>query len=214
MTDFIKKYIRKDIKLKILSLILATMLWFAISHIGESKMSVSVHVSTNNLSKDFIVKKMDTDDVLVTINGPVSILKNVRARDIKVALDLSAVTEGRHIVNLQKSNVQLPKGIKVEDVKPDYIVMEVDRAMEKKLRTVVKLDKKWMNIYRVKSWYPYFVHVEGSVESLKDKNHIETMFVDGYFMNEEEELDVALDTQDMTVKKLKPETIRVILRRN
>ena len=86
--------------------------------------------------------------------------------------------------------------------------------MEKKLRTVVKLDKKWMNIYRVKSWYPYFVNVEGSVESLKDKNHIETMFVDGHFMNEEEELDVSLDTQDMTVKKLKPETIRVILRRN
>jgi len=211
--DIIKKYILKDLTLKILSLILAAMLWFAISYIGESKMSISVQVSTDNLNKNYIVKKMDTEDILVTINGPVLILKNLRARDIKVSVDLSNVNDGHHIFNLKRSDIRVPKGINVENIKPDYVAIEVERAVEKRLRSIVKLDKKWIGIYRIKSWYPHYINVEGSRESLENKDSIETLLVDGQFKNEEEELDVSLDTKDMLVKRLKPETIRVILKK-
>lgn len=211
--DIIRKYILKDLTLKILSLILAAMLWFAISYIGESKMSISVQVSTDNLSKNYIVKKMDTEDVLVTINGPVLILKNLRARDIKVSVDLSNVNDGHHIFNLKRSDIRVPKGINVENIKPDYVAIEVERALEKRLRSIVRLDKKWIGIYRIKSWYPHYINVEGSRGSLENKDSIETLLVDGQLKNEEEELDVSLDTKDMLVKRLKPETIRVILKK-
>jgi YbbR domain-containing protein len=211
--DIIRKYILKDLSLKILSFLLAAMLWFAISYIGESKMSISVQVSTDNLSKNYIVKKMDTEDVFVTINGPVLILKNLRARDIKVSVDLSNVNEGRHIFNLKRSDIRVPKGINVENIKPDYVAIEVERALEKRLRSIVRLDKKWIGTYRIKSWYPHYINVEGSRGSLENKDSIETLLVDGQFKNEEEELDVSLDTKDMLVKRLKPETIRVILKK-
>ena len=75
--DFVKRYILNDWKLKGLSLVLAIMLWFAVSYVGESKLSVSVPVLPANLEKDFMIKNMDVEGVLVMISGPVSVLKNL-----------------------------------------------------------------------------------------------------------------------------------------
>lgn len=140
--SFIRTYILNDWKLKGLSLVLAVMLWFAVSYKGESKLSVSVPVVPSNLEKDLMIKSMDTEDVLVVINGPVAALKNLRPKDVKAPLDVGELKSGRHIVNIQNSDIVVPKGIKVEAVKPDYVVLEIERTLEKRLKTVVKLDNK------------------------------------------------------------------------
>jgi YbbR domain-containing protein len=212
--DFVRKYIINDWKLKGLSVVLAVILWFAISHMGESKLSVSVPILPANLEKDSMIKSMDTEDVLVMINGPVSALKNLRPKDIKVPLDLGELKNGRHIVNIQKTDIVVPRGIEVEAVKPGYVVIEIERTLEKRLKTIVKLDNKWKALYSVKSWYPQYVIIEGSKVSIEKIEAIDTVPIDGNFMAAEEELDVALDTKGLLVRKVRPETIRVIIRRH
>lgn len=212
--SFIRKYIINDWKLKGLSIVLAIMLWFAVSYKGESKLSVSVPVAPANLEKDLMIKSMDTENVLVMISGPVSALKNLRPKDIKAPVDVGELKSGRHVVSIQNTDIVVPKGIKVEAVKPDYVVVEIERTLEKRLKTVVKLDSKWKSLYSVKSWYPQYVTVEGPKTSLEKIDTIETVPIDGNFMAIEEELDVALDTKEMFVQKLRPETIRVIIRRH
>jgi YbbR domain-containing protein len=212
--EFIRIHILKDYKLKALSLVLAAMLWVAISYIGESKMTVSVPVAMENLRKDLIMEKMETDSVLVTIGGPISILKNLRAREIKVAVNLSGAKEGAQVFALAKDNVMVPKGVKVEEVKPDYMAVEIDKAVEKRLKVVVKLDERWAGIYGVKTWYPQYVVVEGSEDGLKDRHTIETVPVNGDFKSKEEEIDVPLAVKGIFARKIKPETVRVRLRRS
>lgn len=193
---------------------LAVMLWFAVSYVGESKLSVSVPVLPGNLDKDLMIKSMDVEDVLIMISGPVSALKNFRPKDIKVPIDMSELKNGRHIVNIEKADIVVPKGIQIEAVKPDYVVIEIERALEKRLKTIVKLDNKWKTMYSVKSWYPQYVMAEGPKVSIEKIETIETVPVDGNFMAAEEELDIALDTQGLFIRKLRPETIRVILKRH
>ncbi|MDR2017880.1 MAG: hypothetical protein LBQ00_03240 [Syntrophobacterales bacterium] len=209
----VRNHILKDYRLKALSLVLAAMFWVAISYIGESKMTVSVPVAMENIREDLIMEKIETDSVLVTIGGPISILKNLRARDIRVAISLSGAKGGTQVFELDKDNVTVPKGVKVEDVKPDYMVVEIGKAVEKRLRVVVKLDKRWAGIYGVGTWYPQYAVVEGSEEVLKDREVIETVPVNGDFKDKKEEIDVPLVTKGIFVRKIKPETVRVHLRR-
>jgi hypothetical protein len=211
--DFLRDHILNNLKMKILAVILAITLWFAISYMGESKMSVSVKVAPLHLSRDYIVKKIDTDDILVTVSGPVSLLKNIRARDIKATIDLSNAKEGPQTVNLEQGNIQVPQGIKVAHIDPDYLMIDIDRAVEKRLKVVVKLHEKWTGTYRVKSWYPLYVDVDGSRGSLEKRSTIETLPVDNDFRNDEEERYTGLDTKDMVLTRVKPDTIRVIVRR-
>jgi hypothetical protein len=212
--ELIRKHILRDWKLKGLSLVLAVMLWFAVSHVGESKMSVSVRVLPQNLGQEFMITNMDADDVLVTINGPVSILKNLRPRDVKARVNLADAKAGRYTINIRKADIVVPKGVRVETVKPENLVVEIERAIEKHLRVVVKLDPKWVHTYRVKSWYPRYVVVEGSRQSLEKRDSVDTVVVDGDFVAGEEEEDVTLDTKDMVVRKLRPESVRVLLTKN
>jgi YbbR domain-containing protein len=211
--ELLKKFIFKDFKLKVLSLVLAAMLWFAVSYMGESKIGFSVKIGVDKLGKEFIIKKIENEEVLITVEGPVSILKGIRARDIRLTLNLSDAKEGRHVFTLQETDVQTPKGIKVEALKPDFVAIELDRIIDKRLRTIVALDKKWTGVYKVKSWSPQYAFVEGSKESLEKIYSIETIPVDGNFMANEEIIEVPLDIKDMLVKKVKPETIKVVLRR-
>jgi YbbR domain-containing protein len=209
----LKKYILNDMKLKLLSLVLAVLLWFAVSYIGESKMSVSVPISTGNPGEAYMVTAIDSEGVLVTIDGPVSALKNMKARDIKVRIDLSDLKEGKHTFSLLKGDIQVPKGVQVEQIKPDSISIEIEPVIEKRLRTIVKLDKKWFGQYRVKSWNPTHIIAEGTKNSLADKTVIETQTVDGNFQEDEEEIIVPLNPGNMIVKRLRPSAVKVILRR-
>lgn len=209
----LRKYILNDMKLKLLSLVLAVLLWFAVSYIGESKMSVSVPISMSSPEAGYMVTAVDSGDFLVTVNGPVSTLKNMKVRDIKVYIDISGLKEGKHVFNLIKENIRVPKGVQVEQVKPDSITIAIDTVIEKKLKTVVKLNKKWIGQYVVKSCSPTYVIVVGAKNSLSDKTVIETQAVDGNFQADEEETMASLNPNNMTVKGLRPNAVKVILKK-
>lgn len=211
--DILKKYILNNLKLKILSVFLAVLFWFAVSYTGDTKITISAPVNLINIPQHHIVKGIDPDRVLLSISGPVSIMKNLRAKDINIKLDLTDIKKGKNALNLLKENVSLPNGVKLEDIKPDFINVDTDILMEKRLKVIVKLDKKWSGIYRIKSFYPQYVTIEGAKESLQGKDVLETHLIDGNFLNDEEEVYVELDTKDMFIKNIRPDKIKVILKR-
>ena len=138
----LKKYILENWKLKLLSVVLATMLWFVVFLIGETKKEIGVPVSIVNLNKDYVITKIDIANVDITLNGRVSVFKDIKDSDVKFSLNLLnvKVKEGENIFTLSKSNVQVPRGVQIGDIRPSSIKVDIDRIIEKILKTVVKLD--------------------------------------------------------------------------
>ena len=206
-------FLLRDWKLKILSLLLAFILWFATTYIGETKMNISTPLHLLNLDENLIVKGVDTKHVMVTLDGALSTLKSIKGEEITVAIDLARAKEGRQSYVIRKSDIVAPKGARVEAVRPDYVVLELDKMVEKSLPVVVRLDEKLAQKYKVISWSPRFVSVKGSEESLAQRVSLRTVPVDGPFHGEEETAEVALDTRGLSIRKIRPETIRVTVRR-
>jgi hypothetical protein len=211
---FWKRFILKNIRLKVLSVIIAALIWLSVSYIGESKLGMSVRVSPENLAKGLMIVKLEPDYVLVTLSGPVSVLKNISARDVSVDVNLTRVLKGTHVFPLTKEDVKVDKGVKVEEVKPDSIVVDVDAVVEKRLRVGVKLDRKWTDVYKVRSVVPSTVVVEGPSQSLRDRTIVATLNVAGDFARDEEVIDVGIDTKDLGVRSLRPDTVKVTLKKN
>lgn len=211
--DRIKRFFVNDIRLKVLALMLALMLWFSMTYMGESKMGLMVPLSFYNLGKGYMVRDVDTREVMITVNGPVSILKNLKPGDLAVSLNLSRAREGRQIFTIRKGDVILPTGMKIEDTKPDYVVVEIDKTVEKSLRAVVKLDRKWAGVYEVASCRPAYVRVEGPKELLEQRVALETVAVNGDFTRQQEVLDVPLDTKSLEAIRVTPDSVHVVLRR-
>jgi YbbR domain-containing protein len=213
VTKIFRKYVLNEIRLKALAVILAVILWFSMTYVGDRKIAYSVPIAFESLSKNLSVREVDTRDVLVTLNGPLSVLKNLSPKDIKVPLDLSKTKEGRHTLSLKKGDVLVPSGVKTESLKPDYIVLEIDKIMEKQLRTVVKLDDKWTGVYRVASWSPRQVTVEGAEGLLDKRGPVETIPIDGDLKQNQEVLNVPLNIKAFLPGKVRPEMVTVVLKR-
>lgn len=211
--DFIRKYIISNARLKILSLLLACMLWFATTYLGESHVTMAIPVQLANLSRACITRTVDTKEVLVTLNGPLSLLKNIKPGDINLIIDLSKAKEGRQILTVRKSDIVVPKGIRVEEVRPDYVVLEVDRAVEKYLRIIVKLDEKLAKEYKVVSWSPQYVLVEAPKQLLEDRESVETIPINAESLNHGDTIEAPLNAKELCAKKVRPDAVKVVLKK-
>jgi len=140
-------------------------------------------------------------------------LKGIRTRDIKLRLNLGDAKEGLHVFTLRGNDVQMPKGLRLDTLKPDFVTVELDRVIEKRLKTIVRLDDKWKDIYKIKVWFPQYVYAEGTKNSLEKIDTIETFPIEGNFFSDEETVEIPLDIKDMHIKRLKPDIIKVVLRR-
>ena len=209
-----KKYILENWKLKLLSVALATMLWFVVYLIGETKKEISVPVSIVNLSRNYVIMKTDNAKVAIALTGRVSVLKDIKESDVKVSLSMSNIQEGENVFNISKSNVQIPRGVQIGDIRPSSIKIDIDRIIEKKVKTVVKLDRRWIGEYEVKSWSPDYVMVEGPKRIWEKKSFIETLPVNDELKQAEETVTVSLDTEGVQASTIKPDTVKVILKRH
>jgi hypothetical protein len=209
----IKRLLLREIRLKGLAIMLSLMLWVSTTYLGESKMGFLVPLSFEDLDKGMMIRDADTRDVMVTLDGPLSLLKNLKADDIKVSLNLARAKEGRQIFTIRKGDVIVPGGLKVEAARPDYVVVELDKLVEKRLPIVVKLDKRWATAYEVVSCRPAFAEVEGPRELLEKGTVLETLPVDGNFTRQQEVLDIPLNAKSLEARRVTPGSATVILRR-
>jgi hypothetical protein len=210
----LKEYILKNWKLKLLSVALATMLWFVVFLMGETKKEISVPVSTTNLNKGHVIMKIDMAKVDITLTGRVSVLKDIKENDIKVSLNVSNIQEGENVFNITKSNIQIPRGVQIGDIRPSSVKIEADRIIEKKVKTTVKLDRQWIGVYDVKSWSPDYVTVEGPKRIWEKKTFIETLPVSDELKHTEETVTVSLDMEGLQASAIKPDKVKVVLKRH
>jgi YbbR domain-containing protein len=210
---FIREYVLSELKLKIISIVLACLLWFAMTYVGETKIAFSVPVSLSKLNRSFIIRETDTKQILITVNGPLSVLKNLRPDDFRVTLDLASAKEGRQTLMIKKGDVIVPNNVKIESIRPDYVAVEIDKMVEKRLRTVVKLDERWVGAYKVVSWFPQSVYAEGPEGLLDKRDSLDTLPIEGSLKQQVEILDVPLDLRSLEAVKVKPDMVRVTLRR-
>ena len=209
-----KQYILGNWKLKLLSVALATMLWFVVFLMGETKKEISVPVSIINLNKGYVIMKMDMAKVDITLTGRVSVLKDIKENDVKVSLSALNMQEGENVFSITKSNVQIPRGVQIGDIRPSSIKIDIDRIIEKKLKTTVKLDRRWMGVYEIKSWSPDYVTVEGPKRIWEKKTFIETLPVSDELKHAEETVTVSLDMEGLQASAIKPDTVKVVLKRH
>ncbi len=210
----IRNFIFDNWKLKLLSLLLATMLWFVAYLMGETKKEIGVPVTTINLRKDTVLMRMDSTTVDITLTGRVSVLRDVKANDIRVSLDLAHVQEGENIFNISRNNVQIPRGVQIDDIRPTSVKVDVDTIIEKKLKTSVKLSDRLFGKYDVQSWSPAFVMARGPRRVLEGQTDIETVPVNTDINRQEEAVTIPLNTEELRSSRVMPDVVKVTLRKH
>jgi YbbR domain-containing protein len=116
--------------IKILSLLLAVFLWMYVTNeLNPTKEQVlrQIPVETRELGAGLAVLDMPRQ-VTLRVQGNQNVMADLSPRSVEISVDLSRVQVGNNRLPVK---VKLPSGVRLVDVTPDQITVQIDRLAEK-----------------------------------------------------------------------------------
>ncbi|MGB5882617.1 MAG: diadenylate cyclase, partial [Desulfobulbales bacterium] len=109
------------------SLILAALFWLVVisSKTDLRETFISVPIEYSRLPVNLILSEDHLAEAKVLLEGPAAVLDNLVPSQVRLKVDISGMAAGRQLVNLAEENVELPKNIKVLEIQPANVTLEL-----------------------------------------------------------------------------------------
>lgn len=124
----LKKVFIKNLPLKLLSILVAFLLWLNITSMQKAKIELYIPVEVRNVPENIVITKIKPDKVLVAIEGYKNVINNLNIEDV------NAYVYGKNLkpgINILKVHVDLPSNLKVIDIRPKTIIVRVTQKKER-----------------------------------------------------------------------------------
>src|SRR5215813_890245 len=131
-----KHWILNNWSLKVVSLILATLLWAAVSNQAASEIGMEVPLEYRNIPPQLEITGDTTNMVQVRLRGSSNVIRDISAKEVSTTIDLSKMRPGEKIVPLSPQNVQAPFGAEVIRVNPSSVRFSLERSLTKTVPVV------------------------------------------------------------------------------
>ncbi len=123
----------KDWLLRFISLGLATVLWYFVGGEDIVNKNVMVPVEVINLPSDLVISNQFKKEIEVSVSGPRSLVLDMGNRAISRQVDLEDATPGTMVIKNNNDSISVPRGIKVQRIKPDTIILSLDKLVQKRM---------------------------------------------------------------------------------
>ncbi|ACO03848.1 MAG TPA: hypothetical protein DEP48_02395 [Persephonella sp.] len=118
----IKGIFLNNLPLKILSLLVAFLLWLNITSTQKARVEFYSDVEIKPYPKDLVVEQVQPEKVLIIIEGPKSALSNVNISQIQTYVDGFKLKEGENLLPVEISK-DLIKNFKIISIYPDRVLV-------------------------------------------------------------------------------------------
>ncbi|MGO9620474.1 MAG: YbbR-like domain-containing protein [Desulfobaccales bacterium] len=162
--------------LKLLSLLLALALWFAVS--GQERTESSLHMALEfaNLPAQMAIIGEVPSELQVRIIGPQSIVNELSQSRLTQTIDLANYKSGPHTFYLGPSNFSFPQGVMVIRIQPNPLIIDLSPTISITLPIKPVLAGNPPEGYELKSIVtkPEQVTVSGPEKELQDLKFLPT----------------------------------------
>lgn len=116
---------------KVLSVILATLLWATVSRDQVVERSIQVPIEFQNIPEGLEIVSDTPVDADVRVRGTSSLLGRLQPGDVVAVLDLRGARPGERLFHLLADEVRTPFGISVTQVTPPTVSLSIEAAGRK-----------------------------------------------------------------------------------
>jgi len=158
-----KHWILQNWFLKVVSLLLATLLWAAVSNQASSEIGLDVPLEYRNIPSQLEITGDTTNTIQVRLRGSSNVIKGITAKDVSTTIDLGKMRTGEKSVALSPQNVQAPFGAEVIRVNPSTVRFTLERTVTKTVDILPTIAGQPTNGYEAGQVFvsPNTVEVEG-----------------------------------------------------
>jgi len=134
MMKFLRRWVLHNFWLKILSLILATGLWLAISPDQEpAEVAVRVPIEFRNVPGELEISSATIPEAQIRVRGPERMIRELRSTDIHAELQLADAKPGERTFDLTAQQVRLQRNLTVVQVVPGQVHLSFDTRLTREV---------------------------------------------------------------------------------
>lgn len=134
MISFFKRYVFHNFALKLMSLLLATGLWFMISRDEQpAEVAVRAPIVFQHVPVDLEISTESVPETQIRVRGPERIIRGLRANEIQAEIDLAGVQPDERTFELTPQQVRHPREIHVMQIVPSQLHLSFDTRMTREI---------------------------------------------------------------------------------
>lgn len=172
--------------LKLLSLVFSSLLWLFVTGEQTAEVGHTVPLELKNLPSGLIVANEVPSLVDLRINGPRTLLSNLRPSALSMSVDMRDLEPGLTTFKRLDENLNIPSALKVVRLSPSYVEVKLERIRRKvvPVNVVVSGVPEPGSHVVAMSVVPDSVVIEGAESEVKNVSFVETEAVDISSVNE------------------------------
>ena len=191
--------LKRNRLLKLLSILLAIALWFAVSGEERTETTLNMALEMINLQPNLMVTSEVPPAIQVRVVGPRSIVNSLSQTRLSETLDLAHYKGGRHTSYIGPNSLAQPRGVQVIRIQPTPINMTLANTMTQTLPVKAILENNPPEGYEVLSakTKPLQVTVKGPYPELAELNFLPTVPIDLSHLKEHTIIATDLDFKNL-----------------
>lgn len=137
---FIRRLLRRvfldDWLIKAIALVITFGLWLGVTGLRAPTTARMKNIALNlRVSNDIEITNSPVQEVDIVVTGDKRKIDQINQRDLVVSLDLAEVQAGDRTVQMtpENVNVELPTGIRLEEIQPSKIAVKLERVEEREI---------------------------------------------------------------------------------
>jgi YbbR domain-containing protein len=132
MIQWLRKHVFGHLRLKMLSLLIALALWYAVAHDQPAEIALSVPIEFYNTPEHLEISSERIQRAEVRVQGPARVLREMTNADIDAVIDLQGARVGQHTFDLTPKQIRhLPHNVQILQVVPSQLRLDLDRSASK-----------------------------------------------------------------------------------
>jgi YbbR domain-containing protein len=114
--------------LKLVSLIIAILMWYGVAHEPISDISVRVPIEFSQPPKNLDYTSDVIPQAQVRLRGPARLLRDLQQESVHVVINLRGALSGEHTYDLTAGQVQVPHNVEVLEITPTRLRLVFDKS--------------------------------------------------------------------------------------
>ncbi|HEY5177381.1 MAG TPA: CdaR family protein [Terriglobales bacterium] len=126
--NFFRKYVLKNLALKMASLAVAVLLWWVVGRDPTIAIPMTVPLEFHHAPDNL---EMNSDDPLqaqITMRGPERVLRQINTSEVHAVIDMQGTGPGERTFDLTPKQIHVPRNVEVMQVVPAQFHISFDRS--------------------------------------------------------------------------------------
>ena len=132
--DFLRKYVFRNIGLKLLSLGIAVLLWLAVAREPMAEVMITVPIEFTNAPDNLEISSESIPQVNVRERGPAGTVHNLGPAEVHAVIDLRSASSGEHTYDLAPNRIRAPRDVQTLQVIPSQFRLSFDKRGTKTVK--------------------------------------------------------------------------------